>query len=68
MHVPEPRDQVRAFVAMFDAIRRSRSISGFIIWKYESDPERRDERGYLPKSKPAENITTKALASSLSER
>jgi hypothetical protein len=58
---PAPRDQARAFAAMLDAIRRSKSISGFIIWKYESDPDRRDERGYLPKAKPAEKIIAKAL-------
>jgi hypothetical protein len=58
---PAPRDQARAFAAMLDAIRRSRSIGGFIIWKYESDPERRDERGYLPKGKPAEKVITSGM-------
>ena len=58
---PAPRDQARAFTAMLDAIRRSQSISGFIIWKYESDPNRQDERGFLPKAKPAEKIIAKAL-------
>ena len=59
--LPVPRDQARAFTAMLDAIRRSQSISGFIIWKYESDPAYKDERGYLPKDKPAEKIITAHL-------
>jgi len=58
---PAPNDQARAFAAMFEAIDRSRSISGFIIWKYESDPARKDERGYLPKDKPAEKIIARHL-------
>ena len=47
--------------AMFDALDRSKHISGFIIWKYESDPNRKDERGYLPKDKPAEAIIRRHL-------
>ena len=55
-------DQARAFAAMLDAVAHSHAVSGFIIWKYESDPHRTDERGYLPKSKPAERVIARYLA------
>jgi len=54
-------DQARAFAAMLGALARSRSVGGFFIWKYESDPTWRDEGGYLPKAKPAEDVIRRFL-------
>lgn len=49
-------DQARAFNAMLSALRTSPHISGFFIWKYESDPAFRDPAGFLPAGKPAEDV------------
>lgn len=62
---PSAADQTRAFGAMLGALSRSRAVSGFFIWKYESDPTWRDERGYLPKGKPAEDVIRRYLGSDL---
>jgi len=56
-----PADQARAFAAMLGALRGSPNIAGFFIWKYESDPDRSDPTGYLPKGKPAEEIIRRAI-------
>jgi len=49
--------QTRCFSAMLSALRGSTGISGFIIWKYESDPAYTDEKGYLPKARRLLQIT-----------
>jgi hypothetical protein len=46
---------------MLDALTRSRSLHGFFIWKYESDPVAHDPAGYLPKEKPAEGVIREYL-------
>ena len=51
-----PRDQERAFAAILGALPESPSVLGFMIWKYESDPNLSDPTGYLPKGKPAESV------------
>lgn len=51
-----PAEQARAFDAMLGALLRSRSVRGFLIWKYESDAAAHDLAGYLPKEKPAEDV------------
>ena len=51
-----PRDQERAFAAILTALSESPSVLGFMIWKYESDPNLSDPTGYLPKGKPAESV------------
>jgi hypothetical protein len=51
-----PRDQERAFFAILSALSESPSVLGFMIWKYESDPNLSDPTGYLPKGKPAESV------------
>jgi hypothetical protein len=51
-----PAEQARAFNAMLEALLRSRSVRGFLIWKYESDAAAHDDAGYLPKEKPAEDV------------
>ena len=51
-----PRDQERAFAAILGALSESPSVLGFMIWKYESDPNLSDPTGYLPKGKPAESV------------
>ncbi len=53
---PHPEAQARAFEAMLGALGRSRSLRGFFIWKYESDPTARDGAGYLPKERAAEGV------------
>jgi hypothetical protein len=40
--------QKRSFNAMFAALNGAPDISGYFIWKYESDPDYVDEKGYLP--------------------
>ncbi|HKO57196.1 MAG TPA: hypothetical protein VJ276_15070 [Thermoanaerobaculia bacterium] len=54
-------DQARAFEAMLGAAARSKAVQGFFIWKYESDPAHRDELGFLPKEKPAEEVIKRFL-------
>ncbi|HYM62629.1 MAG TPA: hypothetical protein VEZ11_17225 [Thermoanaerobaculia bacterium] len=56
-----PADQARAFDAMLAALHSSRAVLGFLIWKYESDPQMRDPEGYLPKGKPAEEVIQRYL-------
>lgn len=51
-----PAEQARAFGVMLEALLRSRSLRGFLIWKYESDGAAHDPAGYLPKEKPAEDV------------
>jgi len=48
--------QARVFAAMFEALSRSRSVVGLMVWKYESDGAAHDAAGYLPKEKPAEDV------------
>jgi hypothetical protein len=54
--VAHPEGQARAFNAMLEALLRSRSVRGLMIWKYESDGAAHDDAGYLPKEKPAEDV------------
>jgi hypothetical protein len=54
--IPHPEEQARAFGAMLEALSRSRSVRGLVIWKYESDGAAHDAAGYLPKEKPAEGV------------
>jgi len=54
-------DQARAFDAMLGALSRSRAVAGFFIWKYESDPNRTDGAGYLPRNKPSERVIRRYL-------
>jgi len=49
---PDPSAQARSFHAMLTALRPAREISGYFVWKYESDPAFVDEKGYLPKLMP----------------
>jgi hypothetical protein len=58
---PGAVDQARAFEAMLGAAARSKAVQGFFIWKYESDPAHRDELGFLPKGKPAEEVIKRFL-------
>jgi len=46
---PDATAQSRSFKAMLTALRAAPQISGYFIWKYESDPGFVDEKGYLPK-------------------
>lgn len=52
---PDPEAQKRAFAAMLDALRGAAHVSGFFVWKYESDPAYADPTGYLPKL-PSERV------------
>ncbi|HJW95789.1 MAG TPA: hypothetical protein VJ901_19415 [Thermoanaerobaculia bacterium] len=45
----DPSAQKRSFDAMFAALKSAPNISGYFVWKYESDPNFVDEKGYLPK-------------------
>lgn len=56
-----PAEQARAFRAMLDALSRSRSLRGFLVWKYESDPAAHAGAGYLPKEQPAEDVISSYL-------
>ena len=56
-----PEEQARAFGAMFEALSRSRSVVGLMVWKYESDGAAHDAAGYLPKEKPAEGVISSYL-------
>lgn len=57
-----PADQARAFEAVLGQVSGAPWFGGFFIWKYESDPDRRDPSGYLPKGKPAEEVIRKYLS------
>jgi len=56
-----PPDQARAFAAMLEAVAKSRSIEGFFIWKYESDPGVRNGSGFHPQNQPAERVIQRSL-------
>jgi len=47
---PDVTAQSRSFTAMMTAMREAPFISGYFIWKYESDPAFEDAKGYLPKA------------------
>jgi hypothetical protein len=54
------KGQTRAFSAMFGAMRNARPIIGWILWKYESDPDLHDPRGFNLNGKPAESLISAA--------
>jgi len=56
-----PSEQARAFAAMLDAVATSRSIRGFFVWKYESDPNVRSSGGFHPQNQPAEGVIRRYL-------
>ena len=44
----DPSAQKRSFNAMFAALNGAANIGGWFVWKYESDPDYVDDKGYLP--------------------